>query len=200
MDDINKEKIKLTTKQILLYLVDGIVTVTKPFDRHQMYKKTIDDYEDWRNFDKKRFSDDLGRLEREGIIKVYLEDNHGTIELSHKGRNKVSLLVAKEYKFTYPKRWDRKWRIVIFDIPDTKKKNREIFREKLKEIGWLQLQESVFVFPFDCKEIVDYFKSLFQIKECVQYIIAERIETEIDLIEIFSSTGIIKKSMIKDKR
>ena len=194
------EKVKLTTNQILMYLVDGVVTAIQPFDRHQLYKKSFGDYEGWFNFDKKRFSDNIGRLEREGIIKIYMENNQGTIELSSKGKDRVSLILAKEYEYQYPEKWDGKWRIVIFDIPDKKKKNREIFREKLKEIGCFQLQESVFVFPFDFKEIVDYFKSVFMIRPCVQYIIANNIETEVNLLNIFLQRKILNKSMLKQKK
>jgi hypothetical protein len=197
------EKVKLTTRQILLYIIDGLVAFNKPFDRHQLYRKNISDYFSWREFDKKRFSDDLKRLEREGIIKVYQKNDVGQIELSHKGIEKVKLIIAKEYKFEYPKKWDYKWRMVIFDIPERKKHTRDVFRWKLEEIGFVKLQESVFVFPFDCKEIVDYFVNIFLLKHCVQYAVAETIETQLDLVKLFVRRGILNRSMltvIKEKK
>lgn len=194
------EKIKLTTRQILLYLVDGLVAFHKPFDRHGMYRKSIQDYFDWRDIDKKRFNDDLKRLEREGVLRIYLEDNQGLIELSNKGKEKVRLILAKEYKFKYPPKWDFKWRIVIFDIPELKKRSRDSFRGKLQEIGFYQLQESVFVFPFDCKEVIDYFVAIYSLKRYVQYVIAETIETQTNLIHWFLKKGILKKSMFSSKR
>lgn len=190
------EKIKLTTRQILLYLVDGLVSISEPFDRHGMYKKYIEDYFGWRNFDRKKFSNDLKRLEREGMVETYFEKNKNLVKLSKKGKHKVGLILAEEYKFIYPKSWDGKWRIIIFDIPNAKNRNRDIFRAKLKEIGCIQLQESVFVLPFDCKEIVDYFKNLFEIQKCVQYIVAEKIEMELDLVSVFCDKGLLSTSMI----
>lgn len=47
------------------------------------------------------------------------------------------------------KRWDRKWRIVIFDIEEKERKNRDILRLKLKELGFGMIQESVWISPHD---------------------------------------------------
>lgn len=193
------KKINLTSQQILLYLVDSFVTISKPFDRHGLYRKNISDYHKWRDFDKKRFSDNLKRLEREGVIKLFLKNNQGQIELTNKGREKVKIILAKEYRFKYPQKWDYKWRLVIFDIPKEKNRSRDLIRNKLKEIGFHQLQESVFVFPFDCKEIIDYFVNILSLKSYVQYIIAETIESQINLLDVFYQKGIIKKSMFKKR-
>lgn len=193
------QKVKFTTRQILLYLIDGLVTIQKPFDYHGMYRKHIRDYYQWRDLDRKRFQDNLRRLEKEGVIKIYLENNQGLIELSRKGKEKVILLLAKEYQFQYPKTWDFKWRIVIFDIPNNKSRTRDAFRWKLKSIGFCRLQKSVFVFPFDCKEVIDYFISLFAIKPYVQYVIAESIESQTNLLKIFLDKEILTKSMFPKK-
>ena len=190
-------KVKLTTRQILLYLVDGIITFSQPFDRHQMYRKSIADYFRWRDLDKKRFNDNLKRLEREGLIKIFLENNQGQIELTKKGQRKVKMFFGEDYEFQYPKIWDCKWRLVIFDIPKDKNRSRDLFRNKLKEIGFYQLQESVFVFPFDCKEIVDYFVDLLVLRRHVQYVIAETIESQIDLLALFYDRDVLKETMMK---
>lgn len=195
---MSKDKVKITSRQILLYLVDGLVSVYEPFDRHGFYRKNIQDYYHWRDMDKKRFSDNIKRLEREGFIKIFLDhNNQNIIELCGKGKEKVGLMLAKDYEYQMPTKWDGKWRIVIFDISDEKKKNRDILRQKLLEIGFIQLQESVFVFPFDCKTLIDFYKSLFMIEPDVQYIIAEAIETQIDLLDVFLSQGILKRNMLQ---
>ncbi|OGD56855.1 hypothetical protein A2V71_01125 [Candidatus Berkelbacteria bacterium RBG_13_40_8] len=194
---MNSQKATLATRQILLYLVDGLVTATEPFDRHGMYRKTIENYYDWREFDKKRFRDNLNRLQKEGFIKVFLKNNINQVELTNKGKDKVKLILAEDFKYQYPKKWDKKWRLIIFDIPNTKRKARDILRFRLKTLGCFPLQESVFVFPFDCKGVIDYIKNLYEIIPYVQYVIAESVETEVDLIRRFVDLGILKKKMIK---
>ena len=197
MNEESLEKSKLTTRQIILYLVDGLVTYFKPFDRHGMYHKTIQDYYKWRDFDRKRFRDNLRRLKSEGFIRMYLRDNQSVIELTNKGKEKVKLLLIQDYKFKYPKKWDGKWRMIVFDIPNTKRKTRDILRDKLKLMGCFRLQESVFVFPFDCKGVIDYFKNLYGISPYVQYVVAEAIETQTNLLDYFLRQGLLKKNMFK---
>lgn len=181
----------------MLYLAEGMIHLGEPFDRHSFYKKNIEDFYQWRDMDKKKFSNDIQRLRREGFIKVYTSKEKNTIELSGKGKQRVRLFLAEEYEFQYPNYWDEKWRLVIFDIPESKKKNRDILRRKLMEIGFIRLQNSVFVFPFDCKSIIDYLKNLLNIKLNVQYIVAETVETEVNLVDAFLQTNILKEKMLK---
>lgn len=200
IDNITKEKVKLTTREILLFLADCLIVAGKPFDRHGMYRKNINYYFKWRDLDKKRFNDNLKRLEKEQVVKIYLKNNQHVLELTNKGKSKVFDLLYKDAQHRIPKKWDCKWRLVIFDIPDEDKNDRDAFRWRLKAIGFYQLQESVFVFPFDCKDYIDYLKDLFQIRNCVQYVIAEAIDTQIDLIGKFMNQGLITKKMLPVKK
>lgn len=197
---MDSKKVKLTTRQILLYLVDAAVTISEPFDRHGMYRKNIEDYYNWREFDKKRFRDNLNRLKKEGFVKIYLKSNKNRIELTNKGKEKVQLILAQDFEYRYPKKWDKKWRLIVFDIPDKKRQARDILRSRLKTLGCFALQESVFVFPFDCKDVIDFLKNLYEIKPYVQYVIAETIETEVDLAQEFFERGLLSKKMIEFKK
>ena len=61
----------------------------------------------------------------------------------------------KEIKRDFPmlslqnKKWDKRWRIVMFDVAEANKQVRERLRDKLKELGFGMLQESVFISPHD---------------------------------------------------
>lgn len=50
------------------------------------------------------------------------------------------------------KPWDRRWKIVVFDIPEKERKVRNYLRAKLYELGFGMLQESVWISPFDIIE------------------------------------------------
>lgn len=51
--------------------------------------------------------------------------------------------------FLQKQKWDRKWRIVIFDIAEVSRRIRDLLRLKLKELGFGMLQESVWITPHD---------------------------------------------------
>ncbi len=83
-------------------------------------------------------------------------------------------------------KWDKKWRVVIFDVPQELHLKRVKFRNKLKSLGFVMLQKSVFTFPYPChEEIGDICKSL-NISDYVDIIIAESVGfKEKELIKIF---------------
>jgi len=98
--------------------------------------------------------------------------------LTKKGEQKVLKYKIDELKITEPKRWDKKWRLVIFDIPNSKKPAREVFRELLKRLGFVQLQKSVFLQPFPCEDEIEFLRLNFGISKFVQTIIISKLENE----------------------
>lgn len=77
------------------------------------------------------------RLGKRGYIKKYKSENRLVLELTDAGRDWVLKHGRDESK------WDGVWRIVVFDIPETHKKVREMLRRRLKEWGFIAWQKSV---------------------------------------------------------
>ncbi len=89
-------------------------------------------------------------------------------------------------KIKKPKKWDGKWRIVIFDISQLKKVYRELFRSKLKELGFYQLQKSVWIVPFDCQDEIELLREFFGLSQKeMRLIIAENVGPDDWLRKIF---------------
>ena len=107
-----------------------------------------------------------------------------TFVLSKEGR-KVALMYDLE-KMIIPKtKWDKKWRVVMFDIPERLKKVRDTLRYQLKRLGFLELQKSVFVLPFECRNELEYIIGFYSIKRYVRFIEAYKIDNELDLKDRF---------------
>lgn len=56
-----------------------------------------------------------------------------------------------------PKQWDKLWRIVAYDFPEQQRSHRNALRYVLKKIGFLQIQKSVWIFPYDTSLLSDLF-------------------------------------------
>ncbi len=63
-------------------------------------------------------------------------------KLTEEGKKRLKSLLPS---FLPPKHWDGKWYLVIFDIPEQMRRKRDILREKLKSLGFGQLQASVWI-------------------------------------------------------
>ena len=181
----------IVARQILLYFFDFHRAILPIFDKANFYRVPFRAYDKFRENDKIRFSKEFYRLKRSGFIKTYLKEKEKYIGLTKKGLKIAKKYLVDQIEIQIPSHWDREWHLVIFDIPDDKRPARDILREKLERIGFLQLQESVYVFPFDCSKEIGLLKNLYYIEQYVQYIIADRIETEIDLLEEFYDLGLL---------
>ena len=128
-------------------------------------------------FEKKSFNRAKATLKARGYIKVQKSDNGEVkIFLTKKGSEKVLAESFENLKISRPEKWDNKWRIVIFDIPNRHKWAREGFREKLRSLGFYRLQESVFMYPYSCEEEVRFIASIFNISGYINFIVTDRID------------------------
>ncbi len=123
---------------------------------------------------------------RERLLKNGLLRRAGKfVELTTKGREKLREWEKHDYQLPHPKKWDGKWRVLIFDIPERRKELREKVRNTLRAIGFKWLQDSVWVYPFDCEDFVTLLKADFHIGKDLLYIIAEAIENDRKLRDHF---------------
>lgn len=74
--------------------------------------------------------------------------------LTPKGEQSIEKVLAREYKIPEQVHWDGKWRMLIFDIKEKRRKTRFQLRMLLRGAGFIRLQDSVWVYPFPCDEFV----------------------------------------------
>ncbi len=113
-------------------------------------------------------------LKRRGHLEFIKEENGYLIYcLSQKGKTIIKKFTFDELLISIPKEWDKKWRLVIFDIPELRRKERVALRKKLQEIGFYQCQKSVWIHPFSCNEEIEFIKDILNIKPFVKLFLVE---------------------------
>ncbi len=90
-----------------------------------------------------------------------------------------------DFKLDKPKKWDKKWRVIIFDIPEKKKSIRELIRSLFTQAGLRRLQDSVWVYPYDCEDILTLLKTDLGVGKNILYLIVDEIESDKYLREEF---------------
>ena len=139
----------------------------------------------WRSFNDLKKKGDLEFIREKDDYLVY--------RFSEKGKEKLKKLVLDELIVKTPKKWDKKWRLVVFDIPESKRKAREALRKKLKDMKFYQCQKSVWIHPFPCMEEIEFIKNVFNIKPFVKLFLVEEM-TDGKVLHHFISQ--IKKILI----
>lgn len=115
------------------------------------------------------------RLTDKSLIYFETKNNKKYTRLTQKG---IKTLRASLGNKILHKKWDNKWRVVIFDIKEERKNIRNTLRFHLKQIGFIKLQNSVWIFPYECDELVVLLKTSFYLGKEVIYMTVDSIEND----------------------
>lgn len=118
------------------------------------------------------------QLMREGYL---IRDAKGRVRLTEKGERFAALMHEGTLAPKKPRRWDGKWRMLMFDIPEPRKGVRIKIRTTLHALGFLRLQDSVWVYPYDAEDFIAVLKTEYRIGKDVLYVIADHIEYDAPL-------------------
>lgn len=142
--------------------------------------------EKFRKYPKQKVSNIFYRLKKEKLIEIKRKGRQFYISLTKEGKKKAGRFQIDALKIKRPKKWDGKYRLVIFDISQLKKILRELFRGKLKELGFYQLQKSVWVHAFDCEAEIELLKEFFGLSEKeLRLVVTKKIGEDRELKKIF---------------
>ncbi|MDO8522618.1 MAG: CRISPR-associated endonuclease Cas2 [bacterium] len=139
------------------------------------------------NRDKYKFNYQIktvaSRLANRGLVRF---KKKGFIELTETGQREFRRLEQEAIlRASVRRRWDKKWRMVIFDIPERYRKTRDKLRVTLQSYGFRQLQASVWIFPYDCEDIITLLKADLGVAGSVLYTIVEKLENDSRLKQEF---------------
>lgn len=153
-------------------LVAGVITVAAvATNAVQIYKY----FTPKNSSDRMRIKRSVTRLERTGFIE-HAPGGKGLFVLTKKGKEKALRYSLEQMKIAPQKTWDKKWRFVMFDVPEEKKQARRAINLVLKKIGCVQYQKSVFVTPFPCKKEIDFVGESFGVRDNIRIIVASEVE------------------------
>jgi DNA-binding transcriptional regulator PaaX len=128
-------------------------------------------------------------LKRRGDIRFVTRQGKKYIELTRQGLNrleKIENFHRRELKHR-PEAWDGKWRIIIFDIPESERVLRDALRRKLREYDCAHLQKSVWVSPYEIRDDIRALRKEGGFKQVsIQCILADSFDDEFHFRRIFS--------------
>lgn len=127
----------------------------------------------------------ITRLHRNGLLEFRRTTRGQVVRITDKGRRELIMRGSRAVLGEQPQHWDGKWRLIVFDIGEHRKRTRELLRRALSNIGFVQLQKSVWVYPYPCEELIALLKADFKIGKDVLYVIADEVENDQRLMRRF---------------
>lgn len=97
-----------------------------------------------------QFRKHIDYLQRKHYIELKREGDERLVRLTSKAKYEILRLQFALHMYSQRRRpWDRKWRLVIFDVPEIKKNYRDFLRKLMRNNGFRMWQLSVWVSPYN---------------------------------------------------
>ncbi len=138
-------------------MAPGIGIIAKPFLTHKPRRETL----------QKR----LYELKHSG----YIQRDYRGYSLTKKGKEHLRQYDIKTLFIQKSQQWDKRWRIVLFDIPESRRHDRNKFRKALKGLGFHPLQRSVFIHPYPCEAEVLVLCQRYRIQKYICFLEAKNL-------------------------
>ena len=113
---------------------------------------------------------------RGAIEATQMPDGSFTVTATVTGKKIAEKYDLENLKIKTPDKWDGYWRIFSFDIPANKKLARRVLLDKLKNIGFVMLQKSIWVHPFDCQKELAVISKAFEVEPYVNFMVAKELD------------------------
>jgi len=172
-------------KAMLIATLAGVMVATGAAPSPTLFRKYFRRYKKGARFNYQAKTA-LGRLAAKSMV-TFEEHTDGEryARITEKGK-RVLLMETKRVFMKKKKKWDRRWRVVIFDISERRKRIRDRLRQFMSSYGFVRLQDSVWIYPHDCEDLIALAKADFRIGADVLYMTVERLERDKYLREHFN--------------
>lgn len=177
---------RYATVRQLLALVGGLGAVAMVMMAPKsagLVKQFLNDQNDkernlWKRYNPALLRRTLRKLREQKLVKSAYQGDEKILELTENGRKRIIKYVLEDMKIDKPKNWDQKWRMVTYDIDTRSKSLRDTFRRSLKLLGFLQLQESVWLYPYPCEQEITFLREYYAVGSEVLYAVVSKLEND----------------------
>lgn len=143
------------------------------------------EYRAWKRFNIVYLKRTLSRLEKQRFVEVGEEKGMQVVKITDRGRKKILKFALDEIGIEKPKLWDKKWRLVSYDIPTQLKSLRDVVREYLSAWRFYPLHESVFLHAYPCEKQVEFLREYLGIGKYVRIFTVSYIENDVPFREFY---------------
>lgn len=133
---------------------------------------------DW---DRRKLQRSVQRLKKQRLLVFEEKEGLVYVKLSARGKREAQRLRFASMQLVKPKKWDSKWRLVLFDIPARPKrfnKARDAFRDTLRRLGFIPLQKSAWIQPLPCQDEIMALSTFYGLAPFVKIALVEHVNGE----------------------
>lgn len=138
--------------------------------------------------DKYAISRSIKNMATDGLIECLSSDNNQYFRLTNEGKQKLNQLYLENQESLVSTKWDGFWRIVILDLPENRKKERDALRYLLKKADFVCLKNSIWISMYPFEHLFSNIKKDLGLSTEMMIMVTDKIDeqTKIELLSLFS--------------
>jgi DNA-binding transcriptional regulator PaaX len=120
----------------------------------------------------------MKNLVEAGCAELHKSDNKNYFKITKKGKTKLNTIRLEGEDALVSTSWDGFWRIILLDLPENRKPERESLRYLLKKAGFVCLKNSAWISPFPFEHLFTNIKKDLGLTTEMMIIVTEFIDEE----------------------
>ncbi len=100
----------------------------------------------------------LKGLKDAGLVEHISSGQNDYVRMTKEGKKKAHSLKLENDTTLVDPSWDGKWRIILLDLPESRKNERESLRYLLKKAGFVCLKNSAWISPYPFEHLFENIK------------------------------------------
>jgi len=130
----------------------------------------------------------IRKMVEDDIITQHDTHHSSFLSLTPSGRQKLRNIKLSSQSHLISTTWDGYWRMVIVDIPDTRKKDQDAIRYILKKAQFVQIKNSIWISPYPLEHMMINMKKDMGLEAEIIVLVTDKLDTSTEslLIQKFS--------------
>ena len=116
-----------------------------------------------------------------GCVEIHKSDNQNYLKITSKGKTKLNSIQLEGTEALVPNTWDGFWRIIILDIPEERKSEREALRYLLKKANFVCIKNTVWISPHPYENLFTNIKKDLGLSTELMIIVTDKLDPETNL-------------------
>lgn len=154
-----------------------VLAASTPAGTRQIYRE-IGRYAKKLKYEHQAMIRSLKTLQRRGFLALVETRDGFRYVLTKRGRAELERYELGELRIEEPEKWDGLWRLLMFDIEEKRRNVRRDVRQTLRLLGFYRLQDSVWVFPYECEEVLELLRTKYHVRHEALFVRADAITND----------------------
>jgi len=170
------------SKKTLQELILGSLSKTKARKKKDIIEDIeilIDEYEQQERKVKPKYviNRTLRKMIDDNMLDEHETEQSSFLSLTSSGRQKLRNIKLSSENHLVSTTWDGYWRMVIIDIPESRKKDQDAIRYLLKKAQFVQLKSSVWISPYPLEHMMINIKRDMNLEEDVLVFVTDKLDS-----------------------